>query len=275
MPSLDQHQSNEYTKMLVMGDPGTGKTGGLASLVKAGYWLGILDYDNGLDPLRQFVEKECPDKIKNVEYRSLSDKFKTGPDGPVVDGSATAFREGLRMLDNWKYGETDYGNPADWGPGRILVVDSLTKMCKSAFDWREQLVMGKAGKYDQRAVYYDTQKQVEKGVVAKLFSEQYKTNVIIITHVHYIEDEVGVRKGYPRTIGSALSPIVGIYFNSLIQFETKGGKRTIRTIPSATVDLKNPKPFAMAPSYPIETGMADIFDVLRGKIKPKAQLRRV
>ena len=41
------------------------------------------------------------------------------------------------------------------------------------------------------------------------------------------------------------------------------------------IDLKNPKPFAMANSYPIETGLADYFAVLReppkvdNKAKPK------
>ena len=28
MPTLDQHQSNDLTKMIVLGDPGSGKTGG-------------------------------------------------------------------------------------------------------------------------------------------------------------------------------------------------------------------------------------------------------
>ena len=60
MPSLANHQSNEYTKMLLEGDSGSGKTGSLASLVAAGFSLRILDMDNGLEPLKQFVQKECP-----------------------------------------------------------------------------------------------------------------------------------------------------------------------------------------------------------------------
>ena len=68
MPTLDQHQSNDLTKMIILGDPGSGKTGGLCSLVKAGYKLAIIDFDNGLDSLVQYIKHECPDKIKNVHY---------------------------------------------------------------------------------------------------------------------------------------------------------------------------------------------------------------
>jgi hypothetical protein len=37
------------------------------------------------------------------------------------------------------------------------------------------------------------------------------------------------------------------------------------------IDLKNSKPFEMAKSYPIETGLAEYFGVLRGTTsKPKS-----
>lgn len=274
MPSLSNHQSNEYTKMLVMGDSGTGKTGALASLVKAGYKLRILDFDNGLDVLKQFVYRDCPENIDNVEYRTLQDKLKATPIGTVVEGTPRAFVDAIKMLDRWKYKtgdeEIDLGVPAEWGPDCILVIDSTTFMAKAAFDWRETLVpRGASGKYDERAVYGDAQNAVEK-VLATTHSGNFKTNVIVISHVKYIEREDGTRKGYPTAVGSALSPNIPTYFNSVALCETKaGGKRTIQTVATAMIDLKNPKPFAMAPSYPIETGLAEFFNVLREP--PKAQ----
>ena len=84
MPSLAQHQSNEFTKLLIEGDSGSGKTGALASLVGAGYKLRILDMDNGLDSLKSFVMKDCPDKIDNVEFRTLRDEYSSSPAGPLV-----------------------------------------------------------------------------------------------------------------------------------------------------------------------------------------------
>ena len=264
MPSLAQHQSNEFTKMLLEGDSGSGKTGALTSLVVAGYQLRILDFDNGLETLKQFIYKECPDKIANVEYRTLRDKRKASADGPIIDGSPRAFINGIKMLDKWAYDDINLGPPAEWGSDCILVIDSLTFFSDAAWDFREPLASrGRDGRYDQRAVYKDAQDAIEN-VLAMLTSESFRTNLIITSHIRYMEREDGTRKAYPTSVGSALGPTIPRYFNSVALCETSaGGKRTIKTAATAMIDLKNPKPFAMAPSYPIESGLAEFFSVLR------------
>jgi hypothetical protein len=276
MPTLDNHQSNEFTKLLIIGDSGSGKTGALASLVGAGYKLRILDLDNGLDVLKQYIMKDSPDKIGNVEFRTLRDKRKATAEGSVIDGVPKAYINAIKMLDKWKYDDegvtTDLGVPAEWGPDCILVVDSLTMLSDAAFDWREPLApRGKSGDYDRRSVFYDAQKAIED-LLALLTSESFRTNVIIISHIKYKDMPDGTIKGFPTSIGSALSPTIPRYFNSVALCETTGGKRTLKTAPTSTIDLKNPKPFAMAKSYPIETGLADFFGVLREPPKTKVKL---
>lgn len=268
MPTLNKHQSNDYTKLLIEGDSGSGKTGALTSLVAAGYKLRILDFDNGLETLKQFVQRECPDKITNVEFVSLRDERKAGAEGPTVV-SPKAFIKAIKLLDRWKYkddtgAEVDLGVPAEWGPDCILVIDSLTFMSDAAFDFREPLApKSRDGKYDMRAVYGDAQSAIEN-VLALLTSESFRTNVIVISHIKYVDNPDGTRKGYPTAIGSALSPVIPRYFNSVALCQTSaGGKRTIQTAATAMIDLKNPKPFAMEKSYPIESGLADFFAVLR------------
>lgn len=262
-----------------MGDSGSGKTGSLTPLVAAGYKLRVLDFDNGLETLKQFILKECPENIANVEFRTLRDKRKSSPEGAVIP-KPTAFIDAIKMLDNWKYKdesgeEIDLGPPAEWGSDCILVLDSLTFMSDAAFDFREPLApKGRDGKYDIRAVYKDAQDAIEN-VLALLTSESFQTNVIVIAHVRYLEREDGLRKGYPTSVGSAISPIIPRYFNSVALCQTSaGGKRTIQTQANAMIDLKNPKPFAMAPSYPIETGLGEFFGVLRDppKAQPKPKL---
>lgn len=264
MPSLKDHQSNEFTKLLIEGDSGSGKTGALASLVGAGYKLRILDMDNGLDVLKSYVEHQFPANLNNVEFRTLRDKRKATAEGPVIDGQPKAFINAIKMLDNWKYDDVDLGKPSEWGSDCILVVDSLTMLSDAAFDFREPLTpRGKSGDYDKRATYFDAQGAIEN-VLALLTSESFRTNVIVISHIKYIDMPDGTKKGYPTSVGSALSPRIPTYFNSVALCETKpGGKRTLQTIANAMIDLKNPKPFAMAKSYPIETGLADFFAVLR------------
>jgi hypothetical protein len=249
--------------MMVIGNPGTGKTGGLTSLVKDDYWLGILDLDNGLETLKQYVLHECPDKINNIEFRTLRDEARMTQTGRTIIGAAKAYTTAVDMCDHWKYGGVDEGNPWKWGPNRILVIDSGTFLAQAAYDWREQISLGTGKKYDGRAVYYDAQKSF-MSLMQTITSERFKTNVIVLTHIRYIESSDGTMKGYPNTIGTAIATMIGAYFNSVALCETQqGGKRTIVTAPTAHIDLKNPAPFAMQPRYPLETGLADFFKVLR------------
>lgn len=274
MPSLSQHQSNQFTKLLLCGDSGTGKTGALTSLVAAGYKLRILDFDNGLDVLKQFAMKECPENLDNIEFRTLRDKRKATDMGTTID-SPTAFVQGLKMMDNWKYkyGEEviDLGNPSKWGPECILVIDSLSFMSDAAYNFREPLVpRSKDGKFDMRAVYGDSQDAVEN-VLATLTSEDFRTNVIVIAHIRYMDNPDGTKKGYPTSVGAALSPRIPTYFNTVAQCVTNpGGKRVIQTTATAMIDLKNPKPFEISGTYPIASGLAQIFSKLRSETPQEA-----
>ena len=259
MPSLADHQSNQFTKALFVGDSKAGKTGSLASLVKAGFKLRILDYDNGLDVLKQFVLHECPEQIGNVEFRTLRDKRKDGE----IDGAPRAYIEGVKMLTKWKYDEVDLGMPWTWGPDTIVVLDSLSRFCDAAFDWRLPLTAGYAqNKYDIRMTYKDAQRAV-LNTIGWITSDAFQCNVIVMAHVRYIDLPDGTKQGFPQAVGSAICSEVPQWFNSYALFENKGGKRTIRTTSTPLIHLANPAPFAMAPSYPIETGLADFFKVLR------------
>lgn len=264
MPSLSKHQSSEFTKLLLMGDSKSGKTGALASLAIDGYKLRILDYDNGLDALAQILKRDAPSALEQVEFRTLRDKLKSTPTGMVTDGAATAFPEGLRMLDWWRYEGVDLGPPKDFGKECIVVIDSSTFMSDAAFRFREPLVpRSRDGKYDVRAVYKDAQDAFEN-VLALLTSESFRTNVIVISHVRYVDNPDGTKKGYPTAVGSALSPQIPRYFNSVALAQTgPGGKRQIQTAATAMIDLANPAAFKMLPTLPIETGLATFFKTVR------------
>lgn len=278
MPSMTKHQSNDFTKLLLIGNAKTGKTGSLVSLVKAGYQLRILDLDNLLDILKYMIEKECPAQMGNVEFRTIRDKRKAGPMGSVIDGKPTAWINAIKMLDRWKYtddgAEIDLGVPAQWGPDCILVVDSLSRLCDAAYDFHKAIMpTGKSGDYDGRAVYKNAQDDVEN-LLAMLTSDAMETNLIVIAHVQYLDQPDGTKKGFPQGVGSALSPKIPQYFPSVVLFNNTGGKRTLQTNSTPLIDLANPKPFAMAPSYPIETGLAQFFEVLRGAPKAAPKLKR-
>lgn len=269
MSTLDQHASNEYVKLLLIGEAKSGKTGSLVSLVKAGYKLRILDLDNLLDILKYMVKKECPEYLTNVESRVLRDKRKATSMGAVLSGTPSAYVNAVKMIENWKYKEpdgteVDLGNPADWGPDCILVIDSLSRLCDAAYDWMHAL----NPKNDGRAIYGDAQDHVEN-LLSMLTSESMTCNLVVIAHVTYQDMPDGTKKGYPQGVGQKLSPKIPQYFSSVVLYTNRNGKRTIQTNSTPLIDLANPAPFAMEPSYPIETGLASFFGVLRDP--PKAE----
>lgn len=282
MPSLANHQSNSFAKVLAIGDSKARKTSSLISLVQVGYKLRILDMDNLLDVLKGLILEKCPELIDNVEFRTLRDKRKATQAGSLVDGTPKALVEALKMLDRWKYkdesGEIDYGIPSTWGPDCILVVDSLSRLCDSAWDWADPMTpVGKTGEKDARATYGIAQDVIEQ-VVATLTGPGFATNVIVIAHVMYMEQPDGTMKGFPQGLGQKLSPKIPQYFPSVILYTKENAKPVIKTTSTPLIDLANPKPFSMGKSYSTDEGLAKIFEVLRGPLKaetPKvASIRR-
>ena len=119
---------------------------------------------------------------------------------------------------------------------------------------------------DPRNWFYVAQRAVED-VISLLSGESFRTNVIIVSHVTLMELPDGNKKGYPSAIGTALSKNLGKYFNTMLLAETSGEgtkvRRTIKTVPTRMIDLKNPKPFTIDASLPLETGLATVFEKLK------------
>lgn len=269
MPGLDQHSSNNILKMLFIGDSGAGKTGALTSLVKAGYTLKILDFDNGLDILSKLIMRECPDKICNVSYISCQDDFKSISGRTIVDGAPKAFARALNALDNWE-GQGPIAKIA--GPETVLVIDSLTFACAAAM--RQALYMNGRGLNAPQIQDWGSAMSMIEDLLANLYSNGIKCNVIITSHITYIERDDGSNKGYPSALGNKLPPKVGRYFNSIFLAKTKGlganSARIIRTASEGLIELKHPLPGGIPPELPLETGLATIFQAICGGFKPQA-----
>lgn len=257
MPSLSEHQSGEFFKLIYIGDSGTGKSGSLVSLMNE-YDLRFLDMDNGLDVVRQFAQKECPDRLASVEYVTYRDKVRMGPSGPII--KPTAWVDSLKALTKWPVDESD---PAEWGSKKVLVIDSGSSWGRSAFNWAKGL---NPTAKDPRQWYFTAQQSFEDAI-ALLTSEQFNTNVILISHVTYNELQDGTTKGYATAVGKALGPIISKYFNTLLLAEATGSgkhtRRKIKTVPTGIIDLKNPAPFKVESEYDLSTGMAEIVRELK------------
>ena len=254
MPTLDQHESSDYTKLLYIGDSSSGKTGSLVSLLQDGYRFRILDMDNGLTALKLYARAAQCD-LSLVEYETYRDEYRITQAGPMVKGAPKAFVNAMAKLTEW--GEID-------DPKSFTVLDSLTFLGKSAYAWAKG--MNPTAK-DPRQWFYAAQQAVES-VLALLTGKEYKQNVIVISHVNYKEVMENVHKGYPSAVGSALGPTIASYFDTLILAEATGSgtnvRRRIKTLPTGVIDLKMPVA-SVEKELPLETGLSTIVQQLKGQ----------
>ena len=262
MPTADQHPSSDFARLLLMGPSGTGKTGGLFSLLEAGYQVGVIDMDNGLDWLVNTLRVKRPDLLKNLSYQTFKDKRKMTSAGPQVVGIPKAYTNAIQAMEKWDDGTT----PSEWGPNRILVLDSLTFFGSAAYDWKDML---NPKVKDKRQIYGEAQGAVAD-ILAALTSPDFKTNVIVMTHVRWqkITDEQGnttVVKGMPSAIGEALGDKIGTYFNTvgLCETDATGKNRRITFQANGLIDLKTAAIGLPPTPLPIETGLAAFFKAVK------------
>lgn len=258
MPNLSEHEKSRFVKLLLIGNSGAGKTGALAPLVRDGYSLRIYDFDAGLDAL-VFHCKEAKLDLSKIEYMSFRDQVKMTPTGTKLKGSPRAYPGALAALDQWE----DGSNPAEWGEDTVVVIDSLTNVGRAAFWWAKHT----APMVKDPRQWYKTAQDLVEDLIANLTSEDFHAHVIVISHVDIGETSEGLRKHFVSSIGKALGPKLPRFFNTMLLSEVKakkdGAVRTIHTVPTNMLDLKNPAPTQISESYPMAEALSEIFKVLR------------
>lgn len=285
MPTFDSYPTSHLVKPLYIGDSGSGKTGSLCSLGAAGYNVRILDLDNGVELIKDFVtnpgsmyrsakpghwtKEQCQGIEQRMSYVTITEDFQIAGGKTLPKG--TAWNKINNQLQKWVDGQDDYGNVGDWGPNDVLVIDTLTKFARAA--WNFQLSMNqRLGGRPEKNDYWQAQILVEN-VLTLLQSPAVKCNVIIIGHIDYVEKGDGLTRGVPETIGEALSLKLGRNFNHTLLAKTSGqGTSAVRKIITNTtgmIDLKNTAPLRVKAEYELSTGLCDYFRDVRGEAPPK------
>ena len=272
MPTLAEAQPVEFCKMLNVGVSGSGKTGAMVSLVRAGYNLKIIDHDNGLQILKALLD---PEEQERVEVETITDRLKATPLGHILPTAPTAISRSLAALSRWSMNAE---------PDDVIVIDTLTRqgtfaMWTAMFEGRWWKV-GDPSPTRPRIQDWGAAQQIQEEILQGLFSESSVHHVLVNAHivhidtpgsggqvvddkgkVHDLDPEV---KGYPSALGRKLPPRVGSYFNTMVETKIMGGNRVINTIPSDTLDLKVPARDVKG-TYPISTGLAELFELVAGR----------
>lgn len=256
MPSLAEHPSADVVKMLIVGDSGVGKTGGLASLVDAGYKLRILDFENGLDPLAGHVKDRS--KLSNVDYHTLKDSFKISANSMMID-KAPAFQQAMKLLNDWP----GLGPVKDWSKEDVLVIDALSSMGRASLNMVLQ-ANNHLAKNPEIQHWGTAMDNIEKVLGNITNPVLVPCHLIVLTHVTNQEKEgEGIVKSYPEALGTKLNPKVGRYFNNMISLSLSAGEKSYKTKKDGLLACKTSRP--LDDKYKLEDGLAKIFAGLTSK----------
>lgn len=279
MPTLADPGLPSLIKMLNVGESGSGKTGALASLAKAGYKIHILDYDGSLaseSALKDALLND-QDALSHVNYKSIQDKISLIQGKPQIRPPVTAYKECGKTLEEW--------GVADFTSADVLCLDTLSSFTDAGFVEACALT----GRWGRAADGSDRPRLQEYGWLAdsvKLFIELLTSSaipchVIVNTHVRYLaaEDEALIASrdktaeftralGLPNARGQEISRVVARYFNTVVFSSTQGkgasAKRMIYTQPQGVIEVKTSSPSRVKASYPVETGLAQLFGDILG-----------
>lgn len=285
MPKLTDSQTRQPARILVVGDPGSGKTGMLAHLLDHDQKLFIADFDDKLTPIRQFVK---PEKLGNLVYEKLIDQVR--PDKitgyPTTVGKPTAFRRFINLVNNgWiDSGDgTNYGKPESWDDNTWLVIDNLTSLGRAALFYSQDI----KGQLGQKTSLPTLGAAIERVEGVPMLLKSYPINTIMLAHLAHQSpgEELELPEGesktqtpagqperklstadfkrYPYTLGRKLPRRIGAYFTAVLQTKTIGSGeravRVIRTVPDEDVDVQVP---TLPKALPAELPLTELYRVI-------------
>lgn len=266
MPSYKDHPVSERVKLLLLGDSGVGKTGGLADLANHGFKVHVLDMDRGLDVVSEYLKKDC---VENLDYVTFNNK--DGALEALISGNLnvkpTVWKDvQTALFKDWDgTGKSVY----DWGSDDVLVVDSGTFLCDAIHTvvMSEHGVKPDAAKYD-RGLWSVTAKRFEALISMLTDDTRVKCNIIITAHLRNIEDEkTQVIKTAPSFLGQQLPNIIPRYMNNMYLVTRKDGKLIYKTAADHKMALKCTMPSIIKAE---ETrGLGEIFKAMLSAARAK------
>lgn len=278
-------------RILLVGFPKAGKTGALASLVDAGFKLRILDYDGNTESLFAYVKDKS--KLANVDIVHLEDKLRNGQRFVETVGIPTAFSDGMKLMDRWKYTdidgtEVDLGQSKDWGPDTVVVVDSMTAMGEAAK--RRAMAMMNKTPLNMSQPVWGLAIGDQQHFIEKFTSPNNRYNIIVTSHPKLISPkdagkddseltkelkekvaELVPTRYFPNALGQGLPQVIGGAFPTILEVTPVYGpgtkvRRVIKTQPRPDLDVGIPVPNIPA-ELDISDGLVRIFDALTMGVK--------
>lgn len=266
-------------RILIVGFPGAGKTGAIASLLNAGFKVRMLMYDkvSNLQPLFTYTN---PAMLANLDVVVLEDKMRAGQHFQEPVGIPTAFADGLKAMVEWPGG---LGKSSDWGPDTIVVLDSLTSLGESSMRRAMRFANKTPMNLTDRVWGFAITEQLH--YIQALCSSQNRHHTVVLAHLKMIgpkeirADDSDLTKQikeqqadliptryFPSALGRGLPQEIGKEFATILLAENKvvGGKvrKVLRTVPREELDLKLPAAKGFPEELDLGDGLLQVFKAL-------------
>lgn len=263
-------------RILICGEPASGKTGALAMLANAGHRLFIHDFDQNTRVIGNYLKPGHADiyvqsyhaakigladiaagTLKSEEARKRAVEKAIEENSILANGELRRFVE---MLEHWKEPDFDAGPSKDLTPNDVIVIDSgtfLGDMILLAVHQDPRVKRDLRSLYNVAGDYYTS-------ILNYLTSDKIGASVIVLTHIRQTgqKDENGnIISGLrliPTAIGDAASKKMPTYFSDIWHLEVdRAGNRSYKTSAtdkmalrtSAAAQIKNTEPFDLASMF--------------------------
>jgi len=273
-------------RLLLLGYPKAGKTGAIAALANAGRKVRYLDFDNNIDSLRQYTNKDSRKNIDRVPCLDRLDfkKFGTGDIGIDLT-SFVSWPTMVAALEKWP---SDGSNPSEWDNNNVLVFDSLTAMAQAR--WRATLKLN--ARRDARMNYKLVQDQIAD--LLTLIRDNIRCPVVVLAHIqivgpdfHVDEDieDINLKEKIlykklqgaqiidpyfgPVSVGQKGAQVLPSLFSGVALLHASDMGRFIYTTPRNGFHLAVPVP-GLDKELPISTGLATLINAWAPIPKSKA-----
>ncbi len=271
-------------RILIVGYPGSAKTGCGAALANAGYKIRMLDYDGNPEPLLLHLDERA---LVNVDIVRLEDPMRNANKYVEVKGLPTAFNDGLKLMKHWTYenpdgSTTDLGRSSEWGPDTVVILDSMSSMGDASMNRTLKAV--NRNPLNRTQQIWGSAMDDQDAFIRILRGSANRFHLIVLAHLKLIgpddikekdDDTTKENKAkvsqivpfrlYPWTLGQKLSPRIGGRFPTLILAESQqkanSCNRVLVTQPRADLDLKVPAK-DIEKTYPVASGLLSIFEAL-------------
>lgn len=260
MAKLTEHPSDEKVNLLVSAPTGTGKTGVLSTLINdPEYRVIIFDFDNGLDILRDYCDRDAQSRTLFRSYERDDAKNKPQAwidfENDLYNGWTEDDGEVIPPLKQW---------PSHW----VAVVDTLTFASEAV----KNLIKFEEKKWTKQEPMsqpmWGAAIQRMDMMIGFLTSSAVSASVIVNAHVIVANDDVtGKEEWAPKAITRNSSTMIGSYFNNmfLLKLEKRKDQEprlVFQTAPDLKMACKTARPNTLDKVVPAD--YSKLFATLKG-----------